>query len=55
MFVLSNQLNIFRFIKDKFDTYTNIMKVLGLNMEPTLDPPNARKSPNTMASTTDLF
>ena len=36
-FVLVNQLKMFRFIKGKVDIYTKVLKVLGLNMEPTLD------------------
>ena len=49
LFVLANQLKMFRFIKGKVDTYTKVLKLLGINMEPTLDLPNARKIPNTMA------
>ena len=40
---------MFSFIKVKLDTDTKVLKVLGLNMEPTLDIPNTRDIPNTMA------
>ena len=48
LFVLSNQIKTSRFIKGNFDTETKVLKVLALNMEPTLDPPNARNILNTM-------
>ena len=40
---------MFRFIKGEVDTYTKVMKVLGLNMEPTIDLPNVRNLPKTMS------
>ena len=40
MFVLDNQLKMFRLIKGKVDTYTKVIKVRGLNMKPMLDQPN---------------
>ena len=40
---------MFKFIKVNLDTDTKVLKVLGLNMEPTLDIPNTRDIPNTMA------
>ena len=48
MFALVNQLKMFRFIKGKVDIYTKVLKVLGLNMEPTLDLQNKKNIPNTM-------
>ena len=49
LFVLANQINMFRFIKGKVDTDTNITKVLGLNMEHILDLPSKGKIRNTVA------
>ena len=40
---------MFRFIKFNIDTYTKVLKLLGINMEPTLELPNASNIPNTMA------
>ena len=40
---------MFVFFNGKFDTDTNIMKVLDLNMEPTPKLLNAGKIPNTVA------
>ena len=37
-----------RFIKGKFDTYTKILKVLGINIEPTMDLPNSSNITNTI-------
>ena len=48
LFVLSNQLKIFRFIKVKVDADTKVLEVLGIKMEPMLDLPNARNIPNNM-------
>ena len=49
LFVLSNQINMFRFINGNVDTDMKVLKVLGIDMEPMLDLPNARNFPNTMA------
>ena len=40
---------MFRFINGNVATDTKVMKVLGINMEPTLDLPNASNIPNNMA------
>ena len=40
---------MFKFNKGNFDTDRKVTKVLGLNMEPMLELPNARNIPNTMA------
>ena len=40
---------MFRFINGNVATDTKVMKVLGINMEPTLDLPNASNIPNTIA------
>ena len=49
LFVLVNQCKMSKFIKGKFDTDTKIMKVIGLNMKPTLDLMNVRNITNTMS------
>ena len=48
LFVFSNQLNMYRFIKGKVGTDNKVMKVLALSMEPTMDPLNERNIPNSM-------
>ena len=48
LFVFSNQLKMFRFIKVKVDADTKVLEVLGIKMEPMLDLPNARNIPNNM-------
>ena len=48
LLVLANQLKMFRFIKVNIDTDMNILKFLGINMEPTLYLPSSRNIPNTM-------
>ena len=48
LFVLSNQIKMSRLIKENIDIETKVLKVLALNMEPTLDPPNANNIPNTI-------
>ena len=49
LFILEYQIKMFRFFKDKVDTDTKVLKVLGLNMESTMDLTNERKISNTMA------
>ena len=49
MFVWYNQINMSRFINGKVGIDTNILNILGLNMEPNLDLLNTRKIPNTVA------
>ena len=39
---------MFSYIKGKIDIDTKVLKVLGLNMEPALELPNARNITNTM-------
>ena len=40
---------MFRFINGDVATDTKVLKVCGINMEPTLDLPNASNIPNTIA------
>ena len=49
LFVFSNQIKMFRFIKGNVDTDTKVLRVLNINMEPTLYLLNAMNIPNTMA------
>ena len=49
LFVLDNQIKMFRFIKGNVVTDKKLMKVHGLNMEPMLDHPNGRNITNNVS------